>query len=143
MAGTSPAAPTPPQTKLLRLLLRLEAEGRPPTYRELAAASGWTAVGTARDHVRALARQGLVATSRQARGRRLTARGRAVAAPADTSPTVGGLAPADGLQEGLTALRPYLRRRRFAAGACSGRRGRPRGSPVPPPPSEFTESGPS
>ena len=113
--------PTPSQQRLLQFLRRREQQGHPPTYREIAAELGWKAVATARDHVRALARLGLVVPSRQARGLRLAAGGRRSAVRAEarrgwTGAPPDAPAPSEVTGEALAALRPYLRRRRFGAG---------------------------
>jgi len=114
--------PTSSQQRLLQFLRRREQQGHPPTYREIAAELGWKAVATARDHVRALARLGLVVPSRQARGLRLAAGGRRSAVRAEARRGWSGAppaapAPSEAIGEALAALRPYLRRRRFRAGA--------------------------
>jgi CRP/FNR family transcriptional regulator len=121
---------TPSQLKVLRLLLQLESAGRPPTYREIAAACGWRAPGTVRDHVRALTRLGMLTTSRQARSLRLTEGGRALVAGAEGclgAVPVSGQGSDESLQEALAALRPYLQRRRFRGGAVLWREGDPAG----------------
>ena len=112
--------PTPPQRRILDHLLNRESEGgSPPTYREIAAAMGWRAAGTVRDHVRALSRKGLLVPSRLARGLRLTDAGREAASrgdrpgrpPLHTAPSFSGEA-----KEAFKALAPYFRVRRFPAG---------------------------
>ena len=50
----SSSLPTPIQARILRYLRKAEEEGRTPSYREMAAAFGWQAVSTVRDHVAAL-----------------------------------------------------------------------------------------
>ncbi len=111
--------PTPPQRRILDHLLKRESEeGTPPTYREIAAALGWRAPGTVRDHVRALSRKGLLVPSRLARGLRLTDAGREAASRGDRPvplrrealPSFSGDAG-----EALAVLDPYFRSRRFSA----------------------------
>jgi repressor LexA len=49
------------QEKVLEAIRRrLDLGESPPTYRELCAEFGWASTGTARDHLRALARKGLI-----------------------------------------------------------------------------------
>jgi repressor LexA len=58
---TPAKALTPVQAQVLRVFKRRAAAGLPPpTYRELCQEFGWRSTGTARDHIRALARKGLV-----------------------------------------------------------------------------------
>jgi hypothetical protein len=59
---TDPPRPlTPPQLAVYRLCLRgLESGRGVPTYRSIAAAFGWQSINTARTHIVALARHGLV-----------------------------------------------------------------------------------
>jgi repressor LexA len=52
---------TKPQRLVLEAFRRRAHNGMPaPTYRELCAEFGWRSTGTARDHIRALARKGLL-----------------------------------------------------------------------------------
>lgn len=129
MSGRPPSfAPTPPQTRILRLLRERELAGRlPPTYRELALELGWRAPGTARDHVRALVRKGLLSRSRLARGLRLTDAGReAEGRPADkTAPATLFRAFSAEVRIAFEALAPYFRSRRFPAGSILWRAGEP------------------
>lgn len=119
--------PTPPQRKILDQLLNRESEGGiPPTYREIAAALGWRAAGTVRDHVRALSRKGLIVSSRLARGLRLTDAGREAVLGAlseSTVPSGGSRAFSGEAGEALAMLAPYFRPRRFPAGSVLWRAG--------------------
>jgi len=121
--------PTPPQRRVLGLLSERELAGQvPPTYREIAAALGWRAPGTVRDHVRALSRKGLVSRSRLARGLQLTAAGRAEAGgEARKSPVdlTGSVSLSGGARESFALLAPYFRVRRFPAGSLLWREGEP------------------
>ncbi len=122
-------APTPPQRRVIDLLRKREIEGEEfLTYREMAAALGWRAPGTVRDHVRALVRKGLVSRSRLSRGLRLTDAGRAAvqravhgAAPLSRGP--GSLSVEAGAA--LESFAPYFRSRRFPAGSVLWREGEP------------------
>lgn len=119
--------PTPPQRRILDLLLEREAEGgSAPTYREIAAALGWRAPGTVRDHVQALSRKGLIVPSRLARGLRLTGSGREAALRGDRPLPLRGEAPSSFSGEAgkaLAMLAPYFRPRRFPAGSVLWRAG--------------------
>lgn len=56
--------PTKKQAKVLEAISRRLAMGEPPpTYRDLCEELGWSSTGTARDHLRALAKKGLVELS--------------------------------------------------------------------------------
>jgi len=107
--------------------MRLELEtGPPPTYREIAAALGWRAAGTVRDHVQALSRKGLLVPSRLARGLRLTDAGRQAADRSDRPPRFSQVAFSSFSGEAgkaLGNLAPYFRHRRFPAGAILWRTG--------------------
>ncbi len=113
-------APTPPQRRVLDLLLKREVEGGPyPTYREIAADLGWRAPGTVRDHVRALVRKGFLSRSRLSRGLRLTEAGRKTAGGSISESTNrSGRHPSleGDAAEALALLAPYFRTRRFPAG---------------------------
>lgn len=55
---------TKPQRLVLEAFRRRARNGMPPpTYRELCAEFGWRSTGTVRDHIRALARKGLLDTA--------------------------------------------------------------------------------
>ena len=116
-----PRHPTVTQVKLLRHLRQAEAEGRRPSYREVAESFGWKAVATVRDHVVALQEKGLVTLEpRQARSLRLTEAGRG-ALGAIASRPLGKQDPALSLataaQEVMDLLAPWLRSRSYAKGA--------------------------
>jgi CRP/FNR family transcriptional regulator len=119
--------PTPPQRRILENLLKRESEGGiPPTYREIAAALGWRAAGTVRDHVRALERKGLLISSRLARGLRLSDAGREATDRGDRAahPPQEALSSFSGeAGEALAMLAPYFRPRRFPAGTVLWRVG--------------------
>ncbi len=119
--------PTPPQRRILDHLLKRDSEGgSPPTYREIAAALGWRAPGTVRDHVRALERKGLLVSSRLARGLRLTDAGREAAGRGDRSANPPGEALSSFFGEAgkaLEPLAPHFRPRRFPAGTVLWRAG--------------------
>jgi CRP-like cAMP-binding protein len=127
MARSSSSGPTPPQRRILDHLLKRESEGgSPPTYREIAAALGWRAPGTVRDHVQALSRKGLLVPSRLARGLRLTDTGRVVAGRGDrpAHPPREALSSFPGeAGKALDQLAPYFRPRRFPAGTVLWRAG--------------------
>ena len=127
MARSSSSGPTPPQRRILDHLLNRESEGgSPPTYREIAAALGWRAPGTVRDHVQALSRKGLLVPSRLARGLRLTDAGRVVAGRGDrpAHPPREALSSFPGeAGKALDQLAPYFRPRRFPAGTVLWRAG--------------------
>jgi len=79
--------PTLIQVRILSHLRKAEEDGRTPSYRELAAAFGWRAVATVRDHVAALAAKGLVTLApHQARSLRLTETGREAAVAMNRRP---------------------------------------------------------
>ncbi len=113
------APPTASQRRVLEYLLHRERDGEfPPTYREIAAALGWRAAGTVRDHVRALSGNGLLVRSRLARGLRLTDAGREAGRgdhPAHP-PLQAVPSPSGEAKEAFKALVPYFRERRFPAG---------------------------
>lgn len=121
--------PTPPQRRVLGLLLEKEAAGQiPPTYREICGTLGWRAPGTVRDHVRALVRKGLVSRSRLARGLHLTDAGRAEArraAPESALDLKGSVSMSAGAQAAFALLAPHFRARRFPAGSILWREGEP------------------
>jgi len=123
----------PPLTSVQRLVLEhligCELQGVCPTYRELAGHFGWKAVGTARDHLRALSNKGFVVLSGgRSRSLRVTPEGRAIfQAEAGAGPTRGpGANPVDGLAKDLLGLLgPYLTRKRYKAGTCLWHEGDP------------------
>ena len=119
--------PTPPQRRILDHLLKRDSEGgSPPTYREIAAALGWRAPGTVRDHVRAFERKGLLVPSRLARGLRLTDAGREAAERGDRSanpPREALLSFFGEAGKALEPLAPHFRPRRFPAGTVLWRAG--------------------
>jgi CRP-like cAMP-binding protein len=119
--------PTPPQRRILDHLLKRESEGTfPPTYREIAAALGWRAPGTVRDHVQALSRKELLVASRLSRGLRLTDAGREAAGRGDRSanpPREALLSLFGEAGEALEPLAPHFRPRRFPAGTVLWRAG--------------------
>ena len=127
MVRSPSSDPTPPQRRILDHLLKRDSEGGPPpTYREIAAALGWRAPGTVRDHVRALERKGLLVSSRLARGLRLTGAGREAAGRGDRSPNP----PSETLSsffgeagKALEPLAPHFHPRRFPAGTVLWRAG--------------------
>ena len=120
---------TPPQRRVLGLLLEKEVAGQvPPTYREIAGALGWRAPGTVRDHVGALVGKGLVSRSRLSRGLRLTDAGRAearVAVPESTVGLKGSISLSTEARAAFALLTPYFRGRRFPAGSILWREGEP------------------
>ncbi len=121
--------PTPPQRRILGLLLEKEVAGQtPPTYREICSALGWRAAGTVRDHAGALARKGLVSRSRLSRGLRLTDAGRAEARGASPESTVdlkGSVSLSAEARAAFALLAPHFRARRFPAGSILWREGEP------------------
>lgn len=125
--GRSSSLTTPPQRRILDHLLKRESEGGPPpTYREIAAALGWRAPGTVRDHVQALSRKGLLVPSRLARGLRLTDAGREAIRgtfPESALPSTGFPAFSGEAGEALAMLAPYFRPRRFLSGTVLWRAG--------------------
>lgn len=110
---------TPIQVRLLQHLRNAEADGAFPSYRELATAFGWRAVGTVQGHLRALEAKGfLILSAHRARSIRLTEAGRAVAQP----PQAKGAVPSrpdlsDAAQEVMDLLGPWLHVKVFAKGA--------------------------
>jgi len=69
---------TDKQIEVLRVFMGARSANEPPpTFRELCVRFGWNSTGTARDHVRALGRQGLLEDMAGVRSRRwrLTRRG--------------------------------------------------------------------
>ncbi|OIP35924.1 MAG: hypothetical protein AUK27_03235 [Deltaproteobacteria bacterium CG2_30_66_27] len=127
MARSPSSGPTPPQRRILDHLLKRESEGgSSPTYREIAAALGWRAPGTVRDHVQALSRKGLIVPSRLARGLRLTDAGREAArrGKRPAHPQREALSSFSGeTGKALAMLAPYFRPRRFPAGSVLWRAG--------------------
>ena len=129
MDETHVSSPTPPQRRILVFLLERENAGQvPATYREIAAALGWRAAGTVRDHVRVLVRKGYLARSRQARSLRLTDSGREAAGQAGT-PSLPAPDPSTSFssetKELFGMLAPYFRARRYPAGTVLWRAGEP------------------
>ena len=122
---------TPIQRKVLGFLHDCDLNGAHPTYRELAAEFGWKAVGSARDHLRALAAKGcLELAGGRSRSLKITPQGRAqlqAKAKAGTAPARSpGVNPVDELAQDLVALlERYLTRKRFRAGTCLWREGDP------------------
>ena len=127
MVRSPSSDPTPPQRRILDHLLKRDSQGgSPPTYREIAAALGWRAPGTVRDHVRALERKGLLVSSRLARGLRLTDAGREAAGRGDRSANPPSEALSSFFGEAgkaLEPLAPHFRPRRFPAGTVLWRAG--------------------
>lgn len=127
--GRSSTFPTPPQRKVLGMMLEREASDQtPPTYREIGAAFGWRSNSTVQDHVRALAGKGLVSRSRLARGLRLTDAGRAEArgaAPETVVELKNSSSPSGEAKAAFEMLSPYFRARRFPAGSVLWREGEP------------------
>ena len=127
MVRSPSSDPTPPQRRILDHLLKRDSQGgSPPTYREIAAALGWRAPGTVRDHVRALERKGLLVSSRLARGLRLTDAGREAAGRGDHSANPPSEALSSFFGEAgkaLEPLAPHFRPRRFPAGTVLWRAG--------------------
>ena len=88
---------TPIQSKVLDLLRRRADCGEPPpTYRDLCREFGWSSTGTARDHLRALARKGFIdLAGGRARLTRLNAFAPAVRVPLLGHVAVGIRSPAE------------------------------------------------
>jgi CRP-like cAMP-binding protein len=127
--ATPPATLTPLQAKVLGFLHDCDLKGTHPTYRELAGGFGWKAVGTARDHLRALAAKGCVELAGgRSRSLRVTGLGRALLqVKAEAAPAPGPAGnPVESLAQDLVALlAPLLARKRFRAGTCLWREGDP------------------
>jgi len=129
MDETHASPPTPPQRRILTFLLERENAGQiPPTYREIAAALGWRAAGTVRDHVHLLVRKGYLSRSRKARSLRLTGSGREAAGQSGT-PSLSAPVPSTSFssetKELFGMLAPYFRARRYPAGTVLWREGEP------------------
>lgn len=110
------------------LFERENARQVPPTYREIAAALGWRAAGTVRDHVHLLARKGYLARSRKSRSLRLTHSGREAAGRTET-PSLSAPNPSSSFssetEEVFTMFSPYFRARRYPPGTVLWRAGEP------------------
>jgi CRP/FNR family transcriptional regulator len=120
---------TPIQRKVLGFLQDCDVQGTRPTYRELAARFDWKAVGTARDHLRALSAKGCVELSGgRSRSLKVTSQGRALVqgstgADPGRSPRAN---PVEGLAQDLVGLlEPFLVRKRFRSGTCLWHEGDP------------------
>lgn len=129
MNRTRASPSTPSQRRILVFLLEREnARQIPATYREIAAALGWRAAGTVRDHVRVLVRKGCLTRSRLSRSLRLTDSGREAAGQPGT-PSLATPAPSSSISsetmEILTMLAPYFRAQRLPAGTVLWRAGEP------------------
>jgi len=112
----------------LFLFERENAGQVPATYREIAAALGWRAAGTVRDHVHLLARKGYLARSRKARSLRLTESGREAAGRTGTLP-LSAPHPSTSFSSAkerlFTMLAPYFRARRYPPGTVLWHAGEP------------------
>ena len=120
--------PTPLQVRILSHLGKAEEDGRAPSYRELAAAFGWKAVATVRDHVAALEAKGLVTLApHQARSLRLTQTGReAVATGKHRAPVAAPEAAlSTAAQDMMGLLAPWLQPRSYPKGALLWHAGDP------------------
>lgn len=109
---------TDTQTRLLDFLGHMEEQGVVPSFREIAAAFGWRAIGTVQGHVRSLKAKGCLADrDRQARSLRLTSLGRMALAQggAGAAPVHGTLAAT--AQEMMGILTPWLRARAYGKNA--------------------------
>jgi len=129
MDETHASPPTSSQRRILTFLLERENVGQiPPTYREIAAALGWRAAGTVRDHVRLLVRKGYLSRSRKARSLRLTDSGREAAGQSG-APSLSAPHPSTSFssetKELFGMLAPYFRVRRYPAGTVLWREGEP------------------
>jgi len=123
------SSPTPPQRRILIFLLEREnARQIPATYREIAAALGWRAAGTVRDHVQRLSRKGYLARSRKARSLRLTDSGRAEARQTGTT-SLSAPDPSTSFssekKELLKIFAPYFHARRYPPGTALCHAGEP------------------
>jgi len=129
MDQTRAFPPTPPQRRILTYLLERENAGQiPATYREIAAALGWRAAGTVRDHVHLLVRKGYLSRSRQARSLRLTDSGREAAGQSGTTSQPApdpSTSFSSETKELFAMLAPYFRARRYPPGTVLWREGEP------------------
>jgi len=110
------------------LLERENAGEVPATYREIAAALGWRAAGTVRDHVHLLARKGYLVRSRMARSLRLTDSGREAAGQIETlsqSTPDPATVFSSATEELFAMLAPYFRARQYPPGTVLWRAGEP------------------
>jgi len=129
MDETHVSPPTPPQRRILKFLLERENAGQiPATYREIAAALGWRAAGTVRDHVHLLVRKGYLSSSRKARSLRLTDSGREAAGRTGTA-SLSAPDPSSSFasetEELFAMLAPYFRVRRYPPGTALWHAGEP------------------
>jgi CRP/FNR family transcriptional regulator len=120
---------TSSQRAVLTYLYECQKQDVHPTYRELAAHFGWSAVATARDHLRALSTKGFVVLGEgRSRNLRITPSGQALFSTGpDASPVLRSEpSPVEGLaQEIIQLLEPYLRKKSFKAGTCLWHEGDP------------------